>query len=40
MGLNNLGFFGYPQNLSVNNSRVSPQTSPIESPTNPDISDK
>lgn len=40
MGLNNLGFFGYPQNLSVNNSRVSPQTSPIDSPTHPDVGDK
>ncbi|XP_037035103.1 retinal homeobox protein Rax isoform X2 [Bradysia coprophila] len=40
MGLNNLGFFGYPQNLSVNNARVSPQTSPVESPTNPDVGDK
>lgn len=30
MGLNNL--FGYPQNLSVN-SRISPQSSPKDSPT-------
>lgn len=32
MGLNNLGIFGYPQNLSIN-TRLSPQNSPKESPT-------
>lgn len=40
MGLNNLGFFGYPQNLSINNTRISPMNSPEESPTNQDVSDK
>lgn len=35
MGLNNLGLFGYSQNVSenVNHSRHSPQGSPKESPT-------